>query len=173
MRELPRDFNVFINEVNDTLKHIKVAPEELSQLDHFAIRTETPEEYQLVCEQYAQLGVSHESLVGERFINVFYLHEPIRAGGWIVTSIEVMAPKERGTFYPYGLEHAAFVPLRLLTDFLDHHPDVEFDRENMAPEREPNPIAKYHNTSRGLALEFHPVSLARVVELESMVGPRP
>jgi uncharacterized protein len=163
MSELLGDYHAFVANINRGLDDVGIERDELALLDHVGYRTETFEEYENVVKTLAALGEDMGAIVVEgRPISVVALDTPLRAGGWTIPFIEILAPK-KGSPYPSGLEHAEFVTVRLLKDFEKQHAELDFIRDAMG--RRINPELKYRQ--HGISVKFHRLSIGTVVELEN------
>lgn len=163
MNEMIGDYEAFVANINRGLEMAGISREELALLDHLGYRTETLEEYHQALEKFQQIGEDMGAIEVEgRPINIINLHEPLRAGGWTIPFLEVVAPKAASP-YRSGLEHAEFVTVRLLGDFERQHADLNFISDAM--HRRPNPELKYREN--GISVKFHRMSIGTVVELHA------
>jgi uncharacterized protein len=139
---------------------------DFSQIDHLCYRTTSLEDYAQKKEELTAVSaLLGETMVNERPICTFRLHEPIRYGQWRIDAVELPAPKS-GASYAEGLEHIEFVLYDDIPTFLKKYEGKPF--ELRAADRGINPEV-------GLKLgdytvKFHLLALPTVVYLEHKLG---
>lgn len=158
----------FVATIDRGLDELGIDRSLLVEADHICYRVETDERYR---ELVAQLGdeaeLLDESDVNGRLIATFRLTEPLQAGGWQVSYLELPAPKV-GSDYREGLEHVEFVVLGGdLERFLRHHDHLAemFSHKGMTKEINPELGLK----AAGISVKFHRLPLGEVVRMERLL----
>jgi predicted metalloenzyme YecM len=161
MNEIIGDYDTMTATINAVFREIGIDRDELSQLDHLCVRTETVDEYRSVVERLGILGLNlGEQIVQKRPITVIELGQPIKSNGWTIDFLEIAAPKPT-SFYPSGLEHAEFVVRRTLASFESRHAELAFNKNDTVL----NPELKYRD--KGISVKFHQLSLGAVATIEA------
>ncbi|MEX0649805.1 MAG: VOC family protein [Candidatus Andersenbacteria bacterium] len=160
------DYQVFLNEVLDQVTEEGFDLADFVQLDHICYRTVSLENYYVKKNELTTFAeLLGETIVSERPISAFRLHDPIIHDRWRIDTIELPAPKV-GSEYPEGLEHVEFVLYDNIKTFLSRYSHKQFDLK--AADRGINPEV-------GLSLEkhsvkFHLLNLPTVIYLEHKLG---
>jgi predicted metalloenzyme YecM len=166
MNEIIGDYHEAVAKINGGLVKAGIDRHELSMLDHLCYRTETLEEYHEVLDRFSELGRNLGNVIVEgRPIAAIALTQPLETGGWKIPFLEIAAPKE-GSPYLSGLEHAEFVPYKLLEDFEQDHKELNFIYNAM--DRVENPELKLRDF--GISVKFHRLSLGSVVMIEDKLA---
>jgi uncharacterized protein len=124
-------------------------------MDHVCYRSETDESYTQMKGVLSKLGeLIAENSIRDRQVAIFKLNEPLLFRDRVIYCIELSSPRSDLRF-DEGFEHAEFVIPNSLEDFLSLYPDIEFNKENMTKEVNPEIIRQYD----GCAAKFHNQSL--------------
>lgn len=166
LADLVQQCHTVTRKVHAHLAAFGIEDDELLQLDHFGVRTESRAQYAATVEVPRPFARwVHESDVNGRPISVLLLDEPIRTGTWVTPFLEIIAPKP-GKEYTFGVEHAEFVTALPLDDVIEQHPEIDFDRSGMAKSINPELSVLGDQVS----FRLHQVSLGVVVALEKALG---
>lgn len=160
------DYETFLSTILQQVADAGFDLADFSQIDHMCYRTTSLENYEAKKQELA--GVSKllaETMINERPICTFRLHDPVLHDKWRVDAIELPAPKE-GATYPEGLEHIEFVLYDDIPTFLEKYKDKNF--ELRAADRGINPEIGYKLGD--YTVKFHLLSLTTVVYLEHKLG---
>ncbi|MFN8674350.1 MAG: VOC family protein [Candidatus Sericytochromatia bacterium] len=157
------DTTLFLDKIFNELKILNI---DISNrfLDHLCYRVATLEEYNHKKEALLNFGVLlTEADVNGRPIATFKLTKPIVYNSREIFLIELPSPK-KNTNYESGLEHIEFVIEEGLSYWIEKYPKIDFEKSGMS--KELNPEIKIA-LSDNLAVKFHPLSLDKVIEIES------
>ena len=139
---------------------------DFSQIDHMCYRTTSLDNYEAKKLELATVAtLLAETMINDRPICTFRLHEPVLHDGWRIDAIELPAPKP-GANYEEGLEHIEFVLYDAIPTFLEKYEGKQF--ELRAADRGINPEIGL-NLGR-YTIKFHLLSLTTVVYLEHKLG---
>lgn len=169
MNDIFQGVEDFIAGINRGLDELQVDRSFLTEADHICYRVETDERYRELVEQLqTSAELLGENMVGGRLIATFQLDEPLVAGGWQISYLELPAPKA-GSEYPEGLEHVEFVVLGgNLERFIACHAHLADKFSHKAMTKELNP--ELGLKAAGISVKFHKLPLGEVVRLEDMIA---
>lgn len=135
--------------------------------DHVCYRVATHSRYEELREALEADGtLESQAMIAGRPIATFQLHTPIAYKGRQIEALELPAPKP-GSDYKEGWEHAEFVVLQPLPEFIAQYPQLTFDTRA---------IGKPLNPEIGIRLtadyqaKFHNKTLLEVIRLEKAMG---
>lgn len=138
------------------------------EIDHFAYRAESKEEYEKLCKQIVDQNIG--ALIGtivirERPISNFKLSKPLIYKHYTIPCLEILSPAEGEKPYKRKLEHIEIIVDEMsLSDFMQKYPDVEFNTSGL--DRKINPELKLM-FDNGANAKFHPMSIEKVIEIEN------
>ena len=166
LKEIIGDYPAFIDDI--VLRVVKEGfePSDFTQMDHICYRTVSMHNYRDKKEQLSAVAqLLGETIVNERPISTFRLHEPIIHEPWRIDAIELPAPKPSKPTAE-GLEHVEFVLFDDIPTFLKKYAGKNFDLK--AADRGINPeiglqLGEY-------SVKFHLLNLPTVVFLENKLG---
>lgn len=165
-RENIGDYDAFITNIDEGLKRLGIARDEVSMMDHVCYRVETKQRYQEMLAKCASIGILlGESEINGRMIATFELNEYLQAAGWTVPFLELPEPKE-GSPYAEGLEHAELVVIGGLERFLKRHEDLPFTYGGIGKSINPEAGLK----TEDISVKFHEQQLGAVVRVEKQLG---
>lgn len=129
-------------------------------LDHVCYRAETEETYTKTKNLFSNYGnLIAENVIRGRRIAIFKLNDPLVYKEYRIFCIEVSSPR-RDIHFKEGFEHAEFVIQESFNDFLKKYSKIEFNKEAMSKEINPEIIRQYEDC----AVKFHKGSLLSVVQ---------
>lgn len=130
------------------------------ELDHICYRVETIQQYQNLKNKLQKIAsLLTESLINNRPICTFELHQPIIYKNREIRLIEIPAPKNN-SFYKEGYEHVEFVVKQSLQNWINLHQNIKFDTKGIDKEINPEVRIIYGNYS----VKFHNYNLAYVIK---------
>ncbi len=132
--------------------------EEVVQNDTLCLEVPSNERYsEMLAELVTHGRLISESEVNGRLIAVVELAEPLAAGGWQVSFVELPQPK-RGT-EGEGVRHLQFVTRTGIESFRARFPHLEFDDRGNTVNRlleiaTPEATVRFHDKSMGAVIEL-------------------
>lgn len=153
--------------VDDLLARLAARGVDVSgyEIDHICWRTASRASYDAVkAALIPHARLLTEADVRGRPIATFLLREPIRAGGRVISLLEVPAPKP-GAAYAEGWEHAEIVVGQELASLRARHPTLPFDTSGLAHAGNPELALPLGD---GRTVKFHPESLLTVIQRERL-----
>lgn len=132
------------------------------EIDHLCFRTESEEDYQVVCQDFAKMGeLLIEAPVGGRLISTFKLYEPFEFKDIVIPLVEIPAPKP-GKKVKRGFEHIECVTDASFDELIKKYSHLK--PEMGALTKKLNPELEIELESG--AIKFHHQSLEKVIEIE-------
>ena len=129
------------------------------ELDHICYRVETLQEYDKLKKELDKTAkLLGETKVKKRFIATYKLSKPIIFRGRKINLLEIPQPSEHA-FYKKGWQHVEFVIEEDFQAFMDKYPNVNFKKENIDKEINPELKIEWNDC----AVKFHHQSLEHVV----------
>lgn len=132
--------------------------EELVQNDTLCLQVPNNQRYSEVLKELVTHGrLISESQVNGRLIAVVELFEPITAGGWQVSFIELPQPKK--DIKEEGVRHLQFVTRTGIESFRSRFPQLNFDDRGNTVNRlleiaTPAATVRFHDKSMGAIIEL-------------------
>lgn len=166
MKDVLGDYEPFVENINEGLKRVGIARDELAMMDHLCYRVETLERYDEMKRKLGERAVLlGETEISGRLIATYECNIPLEVDGWRIPCIELPQPKE-GSPYPEGLEHAELVTISGLNLFEAQHPDLPFNYAGMSKSINPELGLKHE----GISVKFHEQPLGAVVRIENRLS---
>jgi predicted metalloenzyme YecM len=152
------DYKTFLGKIFGNLEKAGFALDEFKELDHVGYRVESLERYYELKKELAEFceKVSDEEFAG-RPVLVCKLKNPLIYDKFEISSLEILAPKENNKFKE-GLEHAEFVTMTNLEEFLETHKNIEFNLSAYGRKVNRELIINF----KDCAVKFHEQSLLEV-----------
>jgi len=137
---------------------------ELVQNDTLCLEVSTNEHYEALKTELTGVGrwISEKDING-RLIAILELHEPLPAGRWSVSFLELPQPKN-GTEAD-GVRHLQFVTRTGITSFRNRFPDLEFSARGNSS----NELLEF--ASEDAVIRLHDKNLGTVIEMEQAPQP--
>lgn len=152
------DYEIFLNNVFQNLEKAGFSLDEFKELDHIAYRTETIERYEEIKNKLVGFSESFSDKIFKgRNILICRLKTPLAYAGFLISGLEVLAPKENNRFKE-GLEHAEFVIKITLPELREKHDSIDFNLDAYDREENRELIINFGNC----AAKFHEQSLLEV-----------
>lgn len=160
------DYDAFLEDILGRVSAEGFDFADFSQIDHMCYRTTALENYEAKKAELREVAdLLGETMVNDRPISTFRLHEPVIHASWRIDAIELPAPKA-GSEHTEGLEHIEFVLFDDFPIFLKKYEGKPF--EMRAADRGINPEIGLQLS--GLSVKFHLLSLPTVVYIENKLG---
>lgn len=161
MKEILGDVEGLLLAADKLVESVGVKRDDLIQADLICYRVETNQRYEEMKLALASKALLlDESEVSGRMIAIFELTEPLQAGDWRVSYIELPQPKENNK-YREGLEHVQFVTRSDIGRFADKYTAVDFEVGGS----QVNKLLEISNNVT--TVKFHDKDIGTVLELEA------
>lgn len=132
------------------------------EIDHVCFRSDSLDHYEQTKKDFSnQAKLLIESPIGGRPIATYELNKPVWCGHGLVSLVEVPAPKQ-GRAIDRGYEHLEVVIDCDFKEFMQAHPQLNFDDRAIGKELNPELEAKFEHFN----VKFHHHALNHVIELE-------
>lgn len=166
LHEIIGDYPTFLNDILARVEAEGFDFGDFSQIDHMCYRTVSLENYEAKKVELAQVAkLLGETMVNERPICTYRLHDPVLHAPWRIDAIELPAPKA-GKTHTEGLEHIEFVLFDDIPTFLKKYDGKPF--ELRAADRGINPEVGLQLGE--LSVKFHLLNLPTVVFIENKLN---
>ena len=140
--------------IDKILKRLEVLGIDVSHLemDHIGYQASSNEDYDRLKPEFEQLGTQiSEEVVGGRRVGIYKLNTPIQFQHYIISAIELVAPKE-GQICISALEHVEFVIKEDFQSFVKKYPQLSWDLSKINQPMFPMVVLKLDNTTQ---VKFH------------------